>query len=89
VNPSRPGRDAPVEAEQDTIALSAMPRSIAGKSLAAAKPPGAFSVSIESKRGSRFLMARFLDANRFPLRLKTLSAGGMRQGGVDPPPPIA
>src|ERR1700676_2778261 len=33
----------------------------------------AFSASIESKRGSGFLdLTRFLDASRFPLRLKTL-----------------
>ncbi len=33
----------------------------------------AFSVSIESKRGSRFLiLTRFLNANRGPLRWKTL-----------------
>jgi hypothetical protein len=33
----------------------------------------AFSASMESKRGSGFFdLTRFLDANRFPLRLKTL-----------------
>jgi hypothetical protein len=32
-----------------------------------------FSASMESKRGSGFFdVTRFLDANRFPLRLKTL-----------------
>ena len=34
--------------------------------------PRAFSASMESKRGSGFFLTRFLDANRFPLRSKTL-----------------
>jgi hypothetical protein len=38
--------------------------------------PGAFSVPIESERGSRFFdLTRFLDANRSPLRWKTLQPG--------------